>query len=104
MEDLEFVALGFHEHLDVIEAINFLNVQFQISDFVLWGRSMGSACAVMAASMSPHSGDHRRFAIRFDFVTVFGTFPAGPTALSHPADRSLVDQAGGSEKGEFRLR
>jgi pimeloyl-ACP methyl ester carboxylesterase len=49
----DFVTLGSREHLDVIEAINFLNVQFQITDFVLWGRSMGSACAVMAASLSP---------------------------------------------------
>lgn len=49
----EYVTLGFREHEDVIDAINFLNTQFKINEFVLWGRSMGAACAVMAAPKSP---------------------------------------------------
>jgi pimeloyl-ACP methyl ester carboxylesterase len=49
----DFVTLGFHEHLDVIDSIEFLSRQFKVTDFVLWGRSMGAGCAVMASSLSP---------------------------------------------------
>ena len=49
----EHVTLGYYEHLDVIDAIDFLNKQFKVDNVVLWGRSMGAACAVMAARKSP---------------------------------------------------
>lgn len=49
----EFVTLGFYEHEDVLDSIAFLTKQFQIHEFVLWGRSMGGACALMAAHKSP---------------------------------------------------
>jgi pimeloyl-ACP methyl ester carboxylesterase len=53
LSDGEHVTLGFHEHLDVVDSIEFLNSQFNVTDFVLWGRSMGAVCAVMAAQLSP---------------------------------------------------
>lgn len=49
----EYVTLGYNEHVDVIDACNFLNAQWHIQDFVLWGRSMGAACAVMAGQQHP---------------------------------------------------
>lgn len=49
----EYVTLGCREHEDVIDSINFLNKQFKMNHYVLWGRSMGAAAAVMAAPKSP---------------------------------------------------
>ena len=46
----EFVTLGYNEQWDVVDTIEFLSKQVHIKDFVLWGRSMGAACAVLAAS------------------------------------------------------
>jgi pimeloyl-ACP methyl ester carboxylesterase len=52
LSDGEFVRLGHHEHEDVLDAINLLKSQFRFTGFVLWGRSMGAACALMAAPRS----------------------------------------------------
>jgi pimeloyl-ACP methyl ester carboxylesterase len=49
----EYVSLGHFEHQDVIDSLLFLNRQFKVTGFVLWGRSMGAAAAVMAAPQHP---------------------------------------------------
>lgn len=54
LSDGEFVTLGYNESEDVIDVINFLIEQMDISQFVLWGRSMGAATAVLAAPYHPN--------------------------------------------------
>ena len=44
MSEGEFVTLGFEEHHDIDDIVNFLNKEHDFQRFVLWGRSMG-ACA-----------------------------------------------------------
>jgi pimeloyl-ACP methyl ester carboxylesterase len=48
----DFVTLGHREHEDALDAIDLLASQFGFTGFVLWGRSMGAACALMAAPRS----------------------------------------------------
>jgi pimeloyl-ACP methyl ester carboxylesterase len=53
LSDGEFVSLGLTESEDVIACLDFLAGQFDCTDFVLWGRSMGAAAAVIAAPSHP---------------------------------------------------
>jgi pimeloyl-ACP methyl ester carboxylesterase len=49
----DFVSLGHFEHQDVLDSLAFLNRQFKVTEFVLWGRSMGAAAAIVAAPQHP---------------------------------------------------
>ncbi|KAK8860219.1 hypothetical protein M9Y10_011884 [Tritrichomonas musculus] len=49
----EYVTLGFNEQTDIIDSLDFLRNHFHVAAFVLWGRSMGAASAVMAAPNHP---------------------------------------------------
>lgn len=52
LSDGEYVTLGYNESRDVIDVINFLAVEMEITEFVLWGRSMGATTAILAAPNS----------------------------------------------------
>lgn len=52
LSDGEYVTLGYNESQDVIDAVNFLAVEMEITEFVLWGRSMGATSAILAAPNS----------------------------------------------------
>jgi pimeloyl-ACP methyl ester carboxylesterase len=45
----EFVSLGGTESDDILDTIDFLSSQFLMTQFVLWGRSMGASAALLAA-------------------------------------------------------
>ncbi|KAH0790797.1 Clan SC, family S9, unassigned serine peptidase [Histomonas meleagridis] len=49
----EYVTLGYREHTDILDSIEFLKTSFLYTDFVLWGRSMGASSAIMAAPLHP---------------------------------------------------
>lgn len=48
--DGDFISLGFFERQDINFLMRFLHSTFNLGPFVLWGRSMGAATAVMAKS------------------------------------------------------
>lgn len=43
----EYITLGYNEREDVYSVINFLRKEFKIKQFMLWGRSMGAATAIL---------------------------------------------------------
>lgn len=45
--DGEYISLGYYESFDTKFLINLLTVQFGFSKFILWGRSMGAATALL---------------------------------------------------------
>jgi pimeloyl-ACP methyl ester carboxylesterase len=47
----DFVTLGHSEQFDILDSIDFLNRHFEVTDFILWGRSMGAASALLAAPL-----------------------------------------------------
>ncbi|OHT12539.1 Clan SC, family S33, methylesterase-like serine peptidase [Tritrichomonas foetus] len=49
----EYVTLGHNEQYDIVDSLDFLRDHFHVTHFVLWGRSMGAASAVLAASLHP---------------------------------------------------
>lgn len=49
----EYVTLGYNEQTDILDSLDFLRNHFHVSMFVLWGRSMGAASAVLAAPNHP---------------------------------------------------
>jgi pimeloyl-ACP methyl ester carboxylesterase len=53
LSDGEFVGLGHHEREDTIDVMDLLHSQLGFAGFVLWGRSMGAATALLAAPHSP---------------------------------------------------
>lgn len=53
LSDGEYVTLGYNESRDVIDVVNFLAIEMEISEFILWGRSMGATSAILAAPNSP---------------------------------------------------
>ena len=52
--DGDVVTLGLNERQDVIDVCSFLTKSFNISKFVLWGRSMGAATTFLAAGKIPN--------------------------------------------------
>lgn len=47
----KYVTLGKNEKTDVLDVITFLKEAMQFDEFVLWGRSMGAACAILSAAV-----------------------------------------------------
>lgn len=43
----QYITLGITETEDVLDVIEFLTTQMELTDFILWGRSMGAATAIM---------------------------------------------------------
>lgn len=52
LSDGEYVTLGYNESRDAIDAVNFLAIEMEITEFILWGRSMGASSAILAAPKS----------------------------------------------------
>lgn len=48
--DGDYISLGYYEKQDIEEIMEFLNANFNLGPFALWGRSMGAATAVLAKS------------------------------------------------------
>ncbi|OHS93449.1 Clan SC, family S33, methylesterase-like serine peptidase [Tritrichomonas foetus] len=51
----DYVTLGYNEQKDTLDVIHFLSTEMEISEFILWGRSMGAATAILAASSLSHT-------------------------------------------------
>ena len=47
--DGEFVTLGMKEKTDVADVVKFLADNYDIGEFVVWGRSMGASCAILSS-------------------------------------------------------
>lgn len=53
----KYVTLGKNEKTDVIDVIRFLRDEMDFQEFILWGRSMGAACALMSTAILTHEVD-----------------------------------------------
>jgi dipeptidyl aminopeptidase/acylaminoacyl peptidase len=93
LSDGEYVGLGHHEHEDAIDVVNLLRSQLNFSGFVLWGRSMGAATALMAAPRSPLI---RGFRVCVAQRTFSGDCREGADSRNSATARCLVGQARGS--------
>lgn len=51
--DGEFVSLGYYESWDLKVAVEYLRERMNVSDIVLWGRSMGAAASILYAATDP---------------------------------------------------
>lgn len=76
----EYVSLGWFEQDDARDVIDYLDEKGKTTSFVLWGRSMGAATALMHASRDP----------RVSAIVVDSTFSTLEGMISHVANRYPV--------------
>ena len=51
MSEGEYISMGFYESQDVLNLMNYIEINYgKVDEFILWGRSMGAVTALMLSN------------------------------------------------------